>query len=173
MAAIRSILHAESRHYREDLVGLFNTMNNQIARDTDTDKFITLFYGLLNEADRSLVWASAGHDPAMHWQAKTGKVIEHPNTGMLMGLVEGVPYTQAGPITLNPGDILLVGTDGIWEARNPQGEYFGRERLSDMVQRHAHQSADSLCETVLAQVVSYIANGPRLDDITLLVVKGQ
>lgn len=173
MASIRSILHAESRHYRNDLVGLFDTMNNQIARDTDTDKFITLFYGLLNEADRSLVWASAGHDPALHWQVKTGKIIEHPNTGMLMGLLEGVPYTQAGPVKLVPGDILLVGTDGIWEARNPGGEYFGRERLFDIVQSHTQQSADQLCETVLAQVTSFIASGPRLDDITLLVVKGQ
>ncbi len=173
MASIRSILHAESRHYREDLAGLFNSMNNQIARDTDTDKFITLFYGLLNEADRSLVWASAGHDPALHWQAETGTVVEHANTGMLMGLLESVPYAQAGPIKLVPGDILLVGTDGIWEARNPQGEYFGRERLFDMVQSHAQQSADALCETVLAQVTSFIADGPRLDDITLMVVKGQ
>jgi sigma-B regulation protein RsbU (phosphoserine phosphatase) len=173
MASIRSILHAESRHYRDDLVGLFTTMNNQIARDTDPDKFITLFYGLLNEADRSLIWVSAGHDPALHFQADTGQIVEHSNTGMLMGLLEDVPYTQAGPVDLAPGDILLVGTDGIWEAQNPQGAYFGRERLFDIVRNSASQSADQLAETVLSRVTSFVATGLRRDDITLLVVKGE
>ncbi|MFC1761488.1 SpoIIE family protein phosphatase [Planctomycetota bacterium] len=171
MAAVRSVLHAESRHCRDDLVGLFHTMNNQIARDTEEDKFVTFFYGLLDETNHSLTWASAGHDPALHYQSHNGQIVELPNTGMLMGLFEDTHFDKAGPVFLQSGDILVVGTDGIWEAQNPHGEYFGKERLCALIRNADSRSADTLCADVVQQVTDFIAPGRRMDDITLIVVK--
>ena len=171
MASIRSALRAEARHYGPDLVSLFRELNKQIVRDTEDDKFVTLFYGLLDQNARSLTWASAGHDPALLYRAKDGQIVELGNTGMLMGLIEDAPFEQAGPLSLQSGDILVVGTDGIWEARNREGRLFGKERLCDIIRSGAGQTARELCATVTDGVMEFVGSAPRSDDITLVVVK--
>jgi len=171
MASIRSALRAEARHYGRDLVGLFGELNKQIVRDTEEDKFVTLFYGLLDQNARSLMWASAGHDPALLYRAESGQIVELGNTGMLMGLIEDAPFEQAGPLSLESGDVLVVGTDGIWEARNYEGRLFGKDRLCDIIRDGAGQTARELCATVTDGVVEFVGSAPRSDDITLIVIK--
>ncbi len=171
MASIRSALRAEAQHYGPDLVGLFGQLNRQIVRDTEDDKFVTLFYGLLHQATRSLTWASGGHDPALLYRARTGQIDELGNTGMLLGLIEEAPFEQAGPLSLESGDILVVGTDGIWEARNANGLLFGKDRLFDIMRSGTGQTAQELCATITSHVLEFIGSAPPGDDITLVVVK--
>ncbi|MHA2273491.1 MAG: PP2C family protein-serine/threonine phosphatase [Candidatus Hodarchaeales archaeon] len=94
-----------------------------MSRDTDDDKFITLFYAVLDEVDQSVIWASGGHDPAFWYHKSSGKIEELPNTGLPVGLMEDASFGQAGLIYLEKGDIVVIGTDGIWEAQNTSGEF--------------------------------------------------
>ncbi len=170
MAAVKSSLRVNIRHYGTDLARLFSEVNRDLARDTAGDKFVTLFLGILDDDSRSLTWASGGHDPAVWYHADNDTFEELPNTGMLMGMFEEAPFEQAGPVYLQPGDVLAVGTDGIWESRDPQGNLFGKERFYESL-RGAKGSAEDICEAVLERVRAFCGPAARQDDITLVVLK--
>jgi serine phosphatase RsbU (regulator of sigma subunit) len=173
MAVTRGLLHAEAPHMRDDLASLMTRLNRELVHDTASETFVTLFYGILNDAQRSLVWASAGHEPATWCHASTRRIEELPNTGMLLGVSPTAVYGQAGPVTFAPGDILVVGTDGIWEAHDNGGHFFGKDRLHRIVQDAADLSADQICDRIIDSVALFAHPAPRADDITLIVVKAK
>jgi sigma-B regulation protein RsbU (phosphoserine phosphatase) len=170
MAAVRSSLRTNIRHRGTDLTTLFREVNRDLVRDTGEDKFVTLFYGILDDADHSLTWASGGHDPALWRHADTGEIEELPNTGMLMGIFEDVAFEQADPVHLHSGDVAVIGTDGIWEARGPDGSLFGKERLYKIL-RETRGSAQETCAAIVAAVTGFCGPVPQQDDITLIVVQ--
>ena len=137
----------------------------------DYDKFMTLFYAVLDEEDRSIIWASGGHDPAFWYHKGTGKIEELPNTGLPIGLTEDASFEQGGPVRLEAGDILVIGTDGIWEAQNEDGNMFGKERLCGLIRDESEQAADDICSAVIDAVTTFCGSCPQLDDITLVVTK--
>ena len=170
MTAARSSLRANTRHHGVDLARLFHKTNRDLVRDTGDDKFLTLFYGVVDDQDCSLTWASGGHDPALWYHAKKGTIEELPNTGMLMGIFEDATFEQAGPVPLRSGDVVVVGTDGIWEARDASGNLFGKERLYEIL-RQAHGSAEEICQVILQAVEDFVGSAPRQDDVTVVVLK--
>ncbi len=171
MASARSILRNASLHFTGDLASLMAEFNDQLSEDTGDDKFMTLFYGALDSESRSLTWASGGHDPALWYRRKQDAFEELPNTGPLTGYMKNMNYEQAGPITLEAGDILLVGTDGIWEAEDPSGKPYGKDRLHEMIRSHATRSAEQIVDAVIASVEAFSAPIPPSDDITLIIIK--
>jgi sigma-B regulation protein RsbU (phosphoserine phosphatase) len=171
MAAVRGSLQSEAKYHSHDLAELMTKLNQQVVRDTDTDKFVTLFYGILDGPARSLIWASAGHEPAVWYHPATQGFEELPNTGMPIGVTGSAQYEQAGPIFLTIGDILLIGTDGIREAQNARSEEFGRERLYDVLRANASHSAAAICKAIVQAVLAFLGTAPRTDDITLVVIK--
>lgn len=173
MASAKSILRNVSLHFQGHLSPVMEAFNDQLAENTGDDKFITLFFGVLNDSEGTLNWASGGHDPALWYRLKQDRFEELPNTGALMGYMAGMEYTQAGPVHTQPGDILLIGTDGIWEARNPAGDMYGKERLQDCIRTHAHGSAETIAVNVVQSVNDFIATGQTEDDITLIAIKAR
>jgi sigma-B regulation protein RsbU (phosphoserine phosphatase) len=173
MASARGIFRNSARHYEGRLDKLFSHCNDQLVQDSAADKFITLFYGILDDSDRSLVWASGGHDPAIWYRQATGAFEELPNTGPPVGMFEGMHFSQKGPVHLQAGDILLIGTDGIWGAKASNGEFFGKERLVNLVHAHVERSAQEIADTVVEAVEAYIHPHAADDDVTLLVIKGR
>ena len=152
MATARGIFRSLAVEYQLDLAELLNHFNRQFVPDCNSDKFITLFYGILNSQERSLIWASGGHDPALWYQCNNDTFEELSNTGPLLGIIDGVNYRQSGPVNLSSGDILIVGTDGIWEAPNAKQERFGQERLLDLIKRGRDLSAPDLCAGITQAV---------------------
>jgi len=171
MATARSVLRSNAPGYGTDLAKLFDVLNRHIESDTDYDKFITLFYGVLDADERSLIWASGGHDPAAWYHSRTGKIEELPNTGMPIGVAAEATFEQGGPALLETGDVVVVGTDGIWEAQNDGGDTFGKERFYEMVMKDSNVSADEICSQVIDEVADFCGSAPQLDDITLVVIK--
>lgn len=171
MASARAVLRSHATQYDTDLAAMFADLNRHLVRDTGDERFLTLFYGVLEAGSRKLWYASGGHDPAVWYHAATGNVELLANTGPLMGAIQDLNFEQAGPITLASGDVLVVGTDGIWEARNPAGELFERERFIQAVVDHAGQSPDELCQAVIQTVHRFADGHPQEDDITLIAVK--
>jgi sigma-B regulation protein RsbU (phosphoserine phosphatase) len=171
MATARSILRSNAQHYRTDLIKLFEVLNRHIESDTDYDKFITLFYGILDANQKSLVWVSGGHDPALWYHKDSGKIEELPNTGMAVGIMENASFEQSGPVFLKAGDVVVVGTDGIWEAQNEDGVMFGKDRLRNIIIRESEKPANEICSRIIDNVTDFSSPRPQLDDITLVVIK--
>jgi sigma-B regulation protein RsbU (phosphoserine phosphatase) len=171
MATARSILRSNAQHYGADLIKLFDVLNRNIESDTDYDKFITLFYGILDANQKSLVWVSGGHDPALLYHKYNGKIEELPNTGMPVGITEDASFEQGGPVFFKTGDIVVIGTDGIWEAQNERGDMFGKERLRKIIANNSDKSANEICSQIIDEVTNFSSPAPQLDDITLVVIK--
>ncbi len=172
MASARGVLHARAGQQPDDLVALFNSLNLHLTRFSATDQFMTLFYGVLDAADRSFRWASGGHGPCFRLHGASGRIEELPTTGIPLGIIEATSYSQAGPITIAEDDIILIGTDGIWEARNHEGEMYGIERLRATLSSARQQPAEAIHTAIMASVSSFSAESPQEDDITLVVIKG-
>ncbi|MBP8305229.1 MAG: SpoIIE family protein phosphatase, partial [Phycisphaerae bacterium] len=173
MAATRGMLHADAEHHLRDLSSLLRGLNARLVRDAVAGQFMTLFYGILEDATRSLTWVSAGHEPAIWVHARSGRIEELPSTGLPLGVEPDADFDQAGPVILEPGDILAVGTDGIREARNQAGEFFGMERFLEILRDQAALPADQICAAVIDGVIQFVDPAPRTDDITLIVVKAK
>ncbi len=171
MASARGVLRSHAARHGGDLGGLFAALNTHLVRDTGEERFMTLFYGVLDAPTRSLRWTSGGHDPALWLRGGTGQIEELPNTGVPLGILEDAVYEQGGPVTLAPGDVVLIGTDGIWEAANPAGELFGKDRLRRIISASAARPAGEIRAAVVAAVHDFRAAEPQKDDITLVVVK--
>jgi sigma-B regulation protein RsbU (phosphoserine phosphatase) len=173
MAATRGMLHVEAPHCTNDLGELLRRLNRQLAADAKEGTFVTLFCGLLDDKARSVVWSSAGHEPALWRHAGTGLVEELPNTGLPLGILDDTTYAQAGPVILEPGDILVVGTDGICEARDSSEQFFGTERLRNLMEKGAELTASRICDLIIDEVAAFVSPAARTDDVTLIVVKAK
>lgn len=172
MASARGVLHSQVGHQANNLVALFDSLNLHLTKFSAAEQFMTLFYGVLNVADRSFFWTSGGHGPCLWLQGISGQVEELPTTGIPLGILETTTYSQAGPITLSSDDIVLIGTDGIWEAQNDSGEMYGVPRLIETLSACREKPAQAIYASILASVDNFRAEGPQKDDITLVVIKG-
>jgi len=172
MASARSALRSQVVNDGDHLVRIFSRLNRHLFHDTASDRFMTLFYGLLDSEARTIKWISGGHDPAIRFRAADGSVEElSTGKGLPLGVLEESTFEQAGPMRLHSGDVIVLGTDGIWEARNGNEEEFGRKRLCDTIVEAHGRGAGEICDIILDRVVEWIGAATRADDITVVVVK--
>ncbi|HUT56604.1 MAG TPA: SpoIIE family protein phosphatase [Phycisphaerae bacterium] len=171
MASARAVLRSRAVGAGQDLEALFAALNSSLVRDTGEDRFMTLFYGVLDGPGRTIRWTSGGHDPPLWLRRATGHIEELPNTGIPLGVLEGVSFPQAGPVSIDTGDVIVIGTDGIWEAENASHEMFGKERLADVMKAFAGRSAADIRAAVVEAVRAFCRDAPQRDDITLVVIK--
>jgi sigma-B regulation protein RsbU (phosphoserine phosphatase) len=171
MASARGILRAHAGRGSSDLPALFSALNHQLAQDVGDGRFMTLFYGVLDARDRSLRWCSAGHGPVFHYRSRSGAVEELETTGIPLGIMAAGAWEGAGPIVLESGDIMLVGTDGLWESRDLAGEAFGPERLHTTILSRRQGTAAEIYSAAMEAVRVFRGSGRQEDDVTLVVVK--
>lgn len=130
--------------------------------------FVTLFLAILDPATRQLTWSSAGH-PGFHLDAD-GNYKEVRATNLVLSLLDDVRYESA-TLQLEPGDMLVLPTDGIYEATSVDKELFGRDRMLQCV-RDARQSTSEEIITVLAEACRRFAgDNPIHDDVTCVLIK--
>ncbi len=173
MASARAVLRSHVPQYDEDLSGLFNTINDHLWRDTGEERFLTLCYIMINGRTRTLRYVSAGHDPALWRRAGSGEIEELRSTGIMLGALPDSTYTHSDPVTLASGDLVVVGTDGIWEAHNPADEMYGRQRLKSVIDANASRSAEEIRDAIIASVKAFCDTAAQLDDITVVVIKAR
>ncbi len=151
---------------------LLNHVNDHLTRlyTAESDTFVTAFYAVYNPADRTLTYASAGHNPPRLKRCDDGTLAElNGARGLPLGISPTERYHEQHH-TLVPGDQLVLYTDGITEADGPSGEMFGTERL-DKVLENCSVTASDLLQAVLDAVNEFTAGRPAADDRTLLVAK--
>ncbi len=171
MASARGVLRSHADRHGGDLSELFDVLNTHLVRDTGDARFMTLFYGVLDADDRSLEWVSGGHDPALWLRRSSGKFEELSNTGIPLGIIAKTAYVRPDPIGLESGDIVAIGTDGIWEAANADEELFGKDRMREVLSACVEMPAREIHAAVVAAVQKFRGQTPQQDDITLVIIK--
>ena len=150
----------------DDRIGRANTLMYQ---STDVEKFVTLFYGILNVADHEFTFVNAGHEPAIVVSAD-GEVERLESGGMALGVVDDFPYKQ-GAVKFAPGDVLIIYSDGVPDATNLSDEAFGIDELVRLAKELKSEPTIIIVEKIVAAVNQHAGNAPQMDDVTLVVVK--
>ena len=148
-------------------------VNRHLARDVDgTNRFMSMFYCEIDEDRRRICWTRAGHDPALIYTPGSDAMEELAGPGypLPLGVMESAVYEE-GCCGLQAGQVIVIGTDGIWEARNPRGEYFGKNRLTDLIRNQAKRSAREMARAVIEALDTFRHSQPPEDDATLVVIK--
>jgi sigma-B regulation protein RsbU (phosphoserine phosphatase) len=143
-----------------------------LTRDAaGSGRFITAFFLEIDPGDRRLRWSRAGHEPALLYDPDTARFERLDGDGIALGVDETAQYHGSEKRGWTTGSLILIGTDGIHEARNGQGEYFGHARLKEIIERHHHEDAEVLKERILEAVEDFRGDHAIEDDLTLVAVK--
>ncbi len=171
MASAQAMLRTTARFYGQNPAQFLGELNRELMPMLGEARFLTLFYASIHIPDRHVTWASAGHEPALWYRAHKEAIEQLDSTGLPLGVLFEEEYTHGGTIELRSGDILQIGTDGIMEARSPNEEMFGRERLKNLILVNQHKSAQEIYQAIVDAVDAFRGAGDQLDDITLIVIK--
>jgi sigma-B regulation protein RsbU (phosphoserine phosphatase) len=145
-------------------------MNRHLARDvTDSGRFMSLFFIRFDRTDRRLRWVRAGHPPALVYDPAADLFRELKGRGLPLGVDAQWRYEEYVERELKPGHIIAIGTDGVWEAPDRQGNKYGIERFCEVIRRHAGLSADAILEAVFSDIKDFTRGAQQEDDITLVI----
>ena len=167
MALTRTLLRSCAPLQPKDPGQVLATVNARILTETQTSMFVTVFYGVLDPGTGTLRYANGGHNPPCLFRSN-GRDTLAP-TGMALGTLPDRNW-ETHRATLLPGDTLFLYTDGAIDARAPQGNAFGLERLLSTAQAHLGHPCAEIQAAVLDEIHRFVGRAPRFDDVTLMVV---
>lgn len=170
MATARASLRALATVH-SDPHEVLTKLNNLAARDMEAGRFITLFFGALNTQKKELRYASAGHDGPLVFRGSEDKYIELDSTGFPIGIMPDVDYPDAEPLPLMKGDLLIFGTDGVWEAMDQAHDEYGKERMRSVIHVNREKPAQQIIDAVIEDVRTFCGEAKQRDDITMIIVK--
>jgi len=148
-----------------------NILNNLLYQDLDTaDYFITLFYLQYNTFNNTLHYANAGHPPPLFLKKAELQCQQLDAEGLILGVRRDVSFEEKS-ILMNSGDLILLYTDGLTEAENPQGEFFGIESVCNILQQQANHSPQMIIEIIIKQLKEFCQSQSFKDDVTLMLFK--
>ncbi|MBW2192426.1 MAG: SpoIIE family protein phosphatase, partial [Deltaproteobacteria bacterium] len=151
---------------------IVSDVNRQLTLDVEeSGQFMTLFYLNIDLDQRCLQWVRAGHDPAIFYDPETDTFEDLRGSGVALGLDENWNYAENEKTGLETGQIVLLCTDGLWEAHNPKGEMFVKKRIFDIVRQHAAAGAKDISNRLFEALVDFQGDNKADDDVTLVVVK--
>ena len=148
-------------------------VNDYLCERSEEGRFVTLFVGLLASSG-SLQWASAGHNPAYLFRRATNRIDELGRTGVILGSLPseefGLSHEEKSD-NLEPGDLLVIYSDGLTEATGPDDELFGEERLLEIIRTHGSGGAAALRPRILDALEEFTRGEEQSDDITLVLAE--
>ncbi len=168
MALCRTLLRSVAIS-RIDPGQTLTRVNDLIFADSKADLFVSVFYAVWDPASDVLVYANGGHNPPLLFrpQAPPCSLTEH---GMVLGVCEGVVY-QTHSLTVPPGGLLVLYTDGVTEVVNSQGDFFGLHRLEHLVLGMDSWRAQDVAETIASRVSEFCPDPDLPDDLTAVVLR--
>ncbi len=154
-----------------DLETAFREVNNQLADTLASDRFITAFVGILDVALHRMRFHSGGQGPVIHFQAAAAACVRHKPTSFPLGAMRLSTLRPVVTLEMQPGDILLLLSDGIYEYEDSRGEQFGETRVEEIVRSHGGKSMAELSSILLDAVDAFAQGAPQADDITVVLIK--
>ncbi len=171
MTQLSTYLRARADRRVKDWGRLATRLNVRMNQVRDRNRYATLFAASLNPESGDLRYVNGGHNPPLLVPADGSAAIRLNPTGPMVGLLPGATFGE-GRALMYPGDVLVIYTDGLVEAENPEtGEDMGEERLIEVVRQHQSASADDIFEQILVATFKHLGDGGFKDDVTLVVVK--
>lgn len=153
-----------------DVAEAFEKTNDGLCENNEANMFVTAWMGALDLRTGRMRYVNAGHNPMLIAPADGPFAYVKPKAGFVLAGIEGYPY-KAAELTLRPGDVLYVYTDGVTEAQNLSGELFGEDRLLESVNRARSGSVEELCDAVRADATAFAGEAEQFDDMTMLAVR--
>jgi sigma-B regulation protein RsbU (phosphoserine phosphatase) len=144
-------------------------INDLIHRNTPPGQFITFFVAIYNNANKTITYVNAGHNPPMLMRPD-GKIVLLDKGGLLLGAMPNMPYEQ-DTVQLETRDIMFLYTDGVSEAENAAGEMFEEKRIEELLLAHRDRPAAEILSTLETEVQNFIGEIPLADDFTTLVAR--
>lgn len=163
--------HAESTLSPKHVL---SKVNNLMYRTIERSWYVSMFYAVLNSSKKTLIYARAGHNPAIMLNKQRGKPQLLQTAGIGLGLDVGEIFTKTlveGELKLEPGDTLVFYTDGFTEAMNDKGEEFGEARFLDILNSEENGTAEGLLKKTISTIRDFAGNAPQHDDMTMVVLK--
>jgi anti-sigma regulatory factor (Ser/Thr protein kinase) len=153
-----------------DLTTAFRNVNDQLAATLPEDRFITAFIGVLDPDQHRLEFHSGGQGPILHLSAATGVCTAHRPTSFPLGAMPLATLRPAVTIALQPGDIVLLISDGVYEYQDRDGSLYGEARVEAMARSHGARPMAELAARIVADVEAFAGGAPQQDDVTLVLV---
>ncbi len=171
MGSVRGYLRARTLS-GGSLGEIITDVNRLVAQDTyKTGQFMTMLMVELDPENSELRWVRAGHEPALIYDPAENDFSRLEGEGIVLGAFEDVEYSEECCAELKDGQILILGTDGIWEASNNEGEFFGKERLWELIDLKRDSTAQSIASGIFAAVQDFTGRSKQEDDLTVVVIK--
>jgi sigma-B regulation protein RsbU (phosphoserine phosphatase) len=154
------------------IADVVSDVNRQLTKDVEeTGRFITLFYLQIDRVNHRLSWVRAGHEPAVLYDPSTDSFEELSGEGIALGIDDSWQYAGKNRADLTAGQIVLLSTDGIWEARNSRDEMFGKQAIYEIIRKHSDNAAAEIQGAILAELNRFQQGVEPADDITLVIIK--
>ncbi|MDZ4754331.1 MAG: PP2C family protein-serine/threonine phosphatase [Phycisphaerae bacterium] len=150
---------------------LLARLNRLVHTDTQNGQFVTLFAGVLVPSSRQITILSAGHGPILLYRAREHRVVETPTHGLPLGVLDDLGADPGTQLTLEPGDILMIVSDGFFEWASAGGEQFGPDRLAESLLESSQHPSAEIIERLKAAVYRHTAGTAQPDDMTALLVR--
>jgi sigma-B regulation protein RsbU (phosphoserine phosphatase) len=171
MASARSSLRQRAL-LSGNIAQIISDVNRQLTKDVEeSGRFMTLFCSEIDTRTLRIRWVRAGHEPAIFYDPDKNIFEELKGPGMALGVDETWQYEEKQKSGLTRGQIIVFGTDGIWEAHNARGEIFGKEALYEIVRQYADKSAQDMVTAIIDSLDRFRQDVIPEDDVTLVVVK--
>jgi len=170
MASARAMLHVLSQTSSRP-ARILNLLSQTIVPDLQAGRFITMFLGSFDPRRHEVRYANAGHAPAIHFRRSSQEFVDLSATGLPIGVSDGRCKEAAVPLRLEPGDLLVLATDGTIEQRGQTQELFGQRRLRDLILANQGRSAEELVREIKSAITARYDGPHPDDDITVLVLK--
>ena len=170
MASTRAYLRALTL-IQSDVAAVLQLVNRVLTTDVGNDRFVTLLLARIDPATRTLIYGNAGH-PAGYVLDAEGQVRRHLNsTAIPLGIVPEAEFPAGNAVQLASGDMVVLLTDGIVEARAPDNTVFGTQRVFEIVRHYRADPAHLIVTNLYHAVRAFTQNAPQVDDITAVVIK--
>ena len=167
---MQAMLRVSFRH-GANLDQAYMHVNNQLAEDLPDDRFITAFMGFLDPVTHCVTYHSGGQGPILHFRAAEGVCDWYKPTNFPVGIMEIDDKQKSATLQLEPGDILGLISDGVYEYANLKGEEFGEDGVTGIFRAHHRLAMADLSATLIKAVMEFGGDAPQADDITLVLVR--
>lgn len=155
----------------KDLAEVVGKVNNLLFEDLPDDRFVTAFFGLLSPDNHTVSFLSAGHGPIIEYILEKDEFLELPANAMPLGIVPDVPFDSPDRFQMQPGDMMILVTDGFFEWQNAAKEQFGTERMFDVIRRHRDLPCAEIIRRLYDEVRAFAPGTQQADDLTAIFIK--
>ncbi len=170
MANLQAFLKTICRHGMaiDEATGLINDL---VSENTADGRFITFFWGIINDSEKKFTYVNAGHNRPL--LVRDGKITKLDKGGIILGVMKTISPYLSEEIMLKKDDAIIMFTDGVSEAMNKEGEEFSDQRLEEIAGKISHKPSAEILEEIRQEVLHFTSGALQSDDITLMVIKAK